>query len=78
MSEEINLKKTRAKMARLRPTGARRGFTFVEVLVVIALSAVIGTALLSSYMMGMRVWKRTANPDFSRRKDFQNGKKKDG
>lgn len=44
------------------------GFTFVETLVVVALAGVIGASLASSFMMGMRVWKRAAGPDLSRRK----------
>lgn len=48
--------------------GGARGFTFVETLVVVALASVIGASILSSFMMGMRVWKRAAGPDLSRRK----------
>lgn len=35
---------------------------------VVALASVIGASILSSFMMGMRVWKRAAGPDLSRRK----------
>jgi len=46
----------------------RSGFTLIETLVVIGLSAIIGVSLLSSFVMGMKVWKRTASPDFVHRK----------
>jgi len=52
----------------MRLSSGRSGFRLIETLVVIGLSAVIGVSLLSSFVMGMKVWRRTASPDFVHRK----------
>jgi len=46
----------------------RRGFTFIEVLVVVALFAVIGVSLFQSFTMGLKVWRRASGPNFAYRK----------
>ncbi len=46
----------------------KSGFTMIETMVVICLAAVIGASLFSSFIMGLKVWKRTASPDFVHRK----------
>jgi len=46
----------------------KNGFTLVETLVVVALFAVIGTCLLSSFLTGLKIWKTTASPNYSWRK----------
>lgn len=54
------------KLARL--ILSHRGFTFIEVMIVLALFAVISTSLFSSFIMGMKVWKRAAAFSLSQRK----------
>ena len=44
------------------------GFTLVEAMVVVALFAVIGVSLVSSFFMGMKVWKRASSPRYAQRK----------
>lgn len=44
------------------------GFTFVEIMIVLALFAIISTSLFSSFIMGMKVWKRAAAFSLSQRK----------
>jgi len=46
----------------------RGGFTFVELLIVVALFAIIGVSLFQSFAMGLKVWKRASRPNFSYRK----------
>lgn len=46
----------------------RRGFTFIEVMVVVVLFAVVGVSLFSSFMMGMKVWKKITDVNFAERK----------
>jgi prepilin-type N-terminal cleavage/methylation domain-containing protein len=52
----------------MRRPFSRRGFTFVEVLIVVALFSLVGVALFGSFTAGLRAWKAASNPDFSRRK----------
>lgn len=40
----------------------KRGFTLIEALVVVALFAVIGVSLFSSFYMGLKIWKRASSP----------------
>ncbi|MFH0877448.1 MAG: type II secretion system protein [Candidatus Omnitrophota bacterium] len=47
--------------------GGHRGFTFVELMVVVGLFAIVGTVLMSSFAMGLRVWKKAASSNFNAR-----------
>lgn len=51
---------------------ASGGFTLVETLVVVAIFAVIGVSLSSSFSMGMRVWKRSASENIMYKKAILN------
>lgn len=44
------------------------GFTFVEMMVVAVLTAIIGLGLASTFQAGMNVWKRVSSPRYSHRK----------
>jgi len=46
----------------------RKGFTFVETMIVLALFGILGVALFSSFSMGMRVWKRATSANLLKRK----------
>ncbi|MFH1691527.1 MAG: type II secretion system protein [Candidatus Omnitrophota bacterium] len=46
----------------------KRAFTFVEMMVVLVLFAVVGVSLFSSFIMGMKVWKRVTDTNFAERK----------
>ena len=52
----------RKYLVRLLP--AQKGFTFVEAMVVLALAAVIGASLASSFILGMRAWKRATQMNY--------------
>lgn len=45
----------------------RQGFTFVELMVVVALFGIVGTVLISSFAMGLRVWKKAASLNLNSR-----------
>jgi len=46
----------------------KRGFTFVETMIVLALFGILGVALFSSFSMGMKVWKRATSTNLFKRK----------
>lgn len=48
--------------------GRRKGFTFVEMMVVLALFGILGVSLFSSFSMGLKVWKRSASLNLVPRK----------
>jgi prepilin-type N-terminal cleavage/methylation domain-containing protein len=50
------------------PRMYKKAFTLVETLIVVALFAVIGVSLLSSFVMGLKVWKLATSPNYSYRK----------
>ncbi len=45
-----------------------KGFSFIEAMIVIALFAVIGASLVSSFSLGFKVWKRSASLSLDQRK----------
>jgi len=55
-----------------RAAAGARGFTFVEVLVVVALFSIISVSLFSSFSMGLKVWKMASRPNFAYRKAVLN------
>jgi prepilin-type N-terminal cleavage/methylation domain-containing protein len=46
----------------------KRGFTFVETMIVLALFGILGVSLFSSFSMGMKVWKRATSANLVGRK----------
>ncbi len=44
------------------------GFTFIEMMVVAVLTAIIGLGLTSTFQAGMNVWKRVSSPRYAHRK----------
>lgn len=49
-----------------------QGFTFIEMMVVLVLFAVISVSLFSSFVMGMRAWKKITDTNFAERKALLN------
>ncbi|MGE5279543.1 MAG: prepilin-type N-terminal cleavage/methylation domain-containing protein [Deltaproteobacteria bacterium] len=45
-----------------------RGFTMIEVLIVVALFSVIGVSLFQCFATGLKVWKAATQPNFSYRR----------
>lgn len=46
----------------------KKGFTFVETMVVLALFGILGVSLFSSFSMGMKVWKKATSANRAERK----------
>lgn len=46
----------------------RRGFTFLETLIVVGLFSIISVSLFQTFTMGLKIWKRASSPNFSERR----------